>query len=201
MNGPRQWRWMLVLACAVPALAPAQADAAQTRRDALRAERAAARQAERQANRIERAAAAQTDPVARRALLESRLREALGQVVKERLNLDDAQTTRLMSVNQRFNDDRMRLFRDEVRIRRDLRQAIAGGASETSPQTGQLLDQLLDIQRQRVESQQREQQALAEFLTPEQRARYLTMMDQLRRRVQARLQENAAAGPPTPPLE
>jgi Spy/CpxP family protein refolding chaperone len=178
----------------------AQADATRAERQAQRqAERAAERQAVRQAQASERAAAGQdeADPVARRALLESRLREALGQVVRRRLNLDDAQTTRLMGVNQRFNDERMRLFRDEVRIRRDLRRAVAAGGGDNSPQTAQLLDQLLDIQRQRVETQQKEQQALAEFLTPEQRARYLSMMDELRRRVQSRLQETAPL--PTPP--
>jgi Spy/CpxP family protein refolding chaperone len=45
---------------------------------------------------------------------------------------------------------------------------------------------LLDVQRQRLELQQKEQTELSEFLTPEQRARYIGMMEQLRRRIQAR---------------
>jgi Spy/CpxP family protein refolding chaperone len=73
-----------------------------------------------------------------------------------------------------------------LRIRRDLRQAIAIGESARSPETGRLLDGLLDVQRQRLELQQKEQTELSEFLTPEQRARYIGMMEQLRRRIQAR---------------
>lgn len=188
----RGWLLLSLGTLLLPALGTAQTDAARARREAVRAERQAARE-ERPGSQ------GPADPVARRALLENRLREALGQVVRQRLNLDDAQATRLMAVNQRFNDERMRLFREELRLRRDLRRTMAAGGAENSPQTAQLLDNLLDIQRQRVETQQKEQQALAEFLTPEQRARYLAMMEELRRRVQARLAESAPPSATPPP--
>jgi hypothetical protein len=124
--------------------------------------------------------------LAERERLEGALRIALARAVRERLSLSDQQATRLMEVNRRFGDDRLRLTRDELRIRRDLRQAIAIGESARSPETGRLLDGLLDVQRQRLELQQKEQTELSEFLTPEQRARYIGMMEQLRRRIQAR---------------
>jgi hypothetical protein len=124
--------------------------------------------------------------LAERERLEGALRVALARAVRERLSLSDQQATRLMDVNRRFGEDRLRLTREELRIRRDLRQAIATGDSARSPETGRLLDGLLDVQRQRLELQQKEQTELSEFLTPEQRARYIGMMEQLRRRIQAR---------------
>lgn len=146
--------------------------------------------AAREAARARREAIATQPPrsgaLAERERLEGALRIALARAVRERLSLSDQQATRLMEVNRRFGDDRLRLTRDELRIRRDLRQAIAIGESARSPETGRLLDGLLDVQRQRLELQQKEQTELSEFLTPEQRARYIGMMEQLRRRIQAR---------------
>lgn len=178
----RQWALAAMLLAVWPAVGQAQ-DAA-TAREAARARREARRDAR----------AAQTGDVqdrsagaaAERLRAEGALRAALARAVRERLNLTDQQATRLMEVNKRFGDDRLRLTRDELRIRRDLRQAIAAGDSTRSPETARLLDGLLDVQRQRLELQQKEQAELSEFLTPEQRARYLGMMEQLRRRIQAR---------------
>lgn len=132
----------------------------------------------------------------RRAQAEQALRETFARTVKERLALTDEQATRLQEVNRRFSEDRLSLVREEFRLRRELRRALAGGGDSTrAPGTEALLDGLLDIQRRRLEVQQREQQALAEFLTPVQRARYLALQEQLRRRVQARL-DSARDGAP-----
>ena len=135
----------------------------------------------------------------RRARAEQGLREAFARQVRVRLALTDDQATRLQEVNRRFADERLRILRDEFRVRRELRRSLGGVDSSRSPETGRLLDDLLDLQRQRLDVQQREQQALAEFLTPEQRARYLAMMEELRRRVQARVDSgrpDRRGGPP-----
>ncbi|MES3033011.1 MAG: hypothetical protein V4813_03325 [Gemmatimonadota bacterium] len=165
----------------LPQLVEGQGNAAA--REAARARRDARREAVLQgADQPGRNNAA----MAERVRVENTLREALARAVRQRLNLTDPQATRLMEVNRRFSEDRIKLARDEMRIRRDLRQSIAGGDSSRSPETARLLDDLLDTQRQRLELQQKEQAALSEFLTPEQRARYIAMMEQLRRRIQAR---------------
>ncbi len=135
----------------------------------------------------------------RRARVEQGLREAFARQVRERLALTDEQATRLQEVNRRFADERMRVLREEFRTRRELRRSLGGGDSMRSPETARLLDDLLSYQRQRLDIQQREQQALAEFLTPEQRARYLAMTEELRRRVQARVdstRDGRRRGPP-----
>ena len=176
----------LCVAITVPSFAAAQ-DAATTR-EAIRARRQARRDARAEQNPEERSKA-----FAERQRVENALREALAQAVRQRLNLSDPQATRLMDVNRKFSEDRLRIVREEIRIRRDLRLSLDGRDSSRSPETARLLDDLLDTQRQRLDLQQREQTALSEFLTPEQRARYIAMMEQLRRRIQQRA-DSARAG-------
>ena len=185
--------WGIALAAiALLTIAPRlHAQDAVTGREAIRARREARREAAAQQTPDERNKA-----LAERQRLEGSLREALASAVKQRLNLSDQQASRLMDVNRKFGEDRIKIARDEIRIRRELRQSISGGDSTRSPATARLLDELLDAQRQRLESQQKEQNALSEFLTPEQRARYLAMMEQLRRRIQMRADSVRAFGEP-----
>jgi hypothetical protein len=189
-------RWVAVCTVALCVTAShAVAQDAGAAREAARERQAARREAaglppiDRDQIRLDRA-------MAERLRAEGALREALGQVVRQRLNLNDQQATRLMDVNRRFGEDRLRIVRDEIRIRRELRTVMAGSDTVRSPNTARLLDQLMEAQRQRLDVQQKEQQALSEFLTPEQRARYLAMMDQLRRRIQMRADSSRAAGAP-----
>lgn len=179
-----------MLAAMAPGLAAAQDGT--TARDAIRARR----EARREANAAAQNPDERNKALAERMRVEGSLREALAQAVKQRLNLNDQQATRLMDVNRKFGEDRLRIARDEIRIRRDLRQSISGRDSSRSPETARLLDELLDTQRQRLDLQQKEQAALSEFLTPEQRARYIAMMEQLRRRIQLRADSARAAGGP-----
>jgi len=138
----------------------------------------------------ERREAAQDDQegptLADRRRAERALRTALARTVRQRLNLTDVQATQLVEVNRRFAGERLQLAGEEMQIRRDLRFAVASGDSSRSSDTARLLDSLLGIQRRHVDVRQREQTALSEFLTPEQRARYIGMMEQLRRRIQVR---------------
>lgn len=192
MTGRLSRRVLIALgvAIALPSLAAAQDNG--TVREQLRARRQARREARAEQNPDDRNKA-----LAERQRVENTLREALAQAVRQRLNLNDQQATRLMEVNRRFSEDRIRVARDEIRIRRDLRLSLNGRDSSRSPETGRLLDELLDTQRQRLDVQQREQAALSEFLTPEQRARYIGMMEQLRRRIQQRADSaRAIADPP-----
>lgn len=183
---------LVLAAIAVSIAAPLlHAQEAVTAREAMRARREARREAIAQQAPEER-----NKVLAERQRVESSLREALALAVRQRLNLNDQQATRLMDVNRKFSGDRIRVARDEIRIRRELRQSINGGDSTRSLATARLLDELLDAQRQRLDLQQKEQNVLSEFLTPEQRARYLAMMEQLRRRIQLRADSARSAGDP-----
>ena len=89
-----------MLAAIVPALAVAQD--ATTARDAMRARREARREANASAQNPDE----RNKALAERMRVEGSLREALAQAVKQRLNLNDQQATRLMDVNRKFGEDR-----------------------------------------------------------------------------------------------
>lgn len=161
---------------------------AGTVRDAIRAQRQAAREARGTDDAADLQVRSKT-AIAERLRVENQLRLALAKAVRERLHLTDQQATRLMEVNRRFSDDRLIVARDEMRLRRELRLAVASGDQARSPETARLLDGLLELQRRRLDVQEKEQEELSVFLTPEQRARYIAMMEQLRRRIQARAAE------------
>ena len=57
-----------------------------------------------------------------------------------------------------------------------------------------MLDQLVDVQRQRLEIFAREQRELAQFLTPVQRAKYATLQEGLRKKVEQLRQQQQENG-------
>ena len=116
--------------------------------------------------------------------LEQQFQERLAQVVRRRLNLNDSQMQQLANVNRRYERERMMLLRDERRARQALRTEVLAGDSANQSKVGELLDQLLRIQRQRLDITEREQRDLAAFMTPTQRAQYFGIQDQLRRRLE-----------------
>ncbi len=123
-------------------------------------------------------------PNARRAQLEQRLRERTGEVVQRRLGLSADQMTRLQSVNRQFEQQRTQLLQRERETRQSLRAEMLVGDSANQAKVGQLLDQSLQLQRQRIELLQEEQRELSRFLTPVQRAGYLGLQNELRKRAQ-----------------
>jgi hypothetical protein len=137
--------------------------------------------------------------------LERQFRERLAEIVKRRLNLNDSQMQRLGQVNDRMERDRMRLLREERMARQALRAEVLAGDSADQPKVDRLINQLLGIQRQRLDLAEREQRELSGFMTPRQRAMYFGIQDQLRQRVeelrQQRQQRRAGAGlgPRRPP--
>jgi Spy/CpxP family protein refolding chaperone len=134
--------------------------------------------------------------------LERQFRERLAEVVRRRLNLDDAQMRQLGEVNNRFERDRMILLRDERRVRQSLRAEVLAGDSANQSKVSGLLDQALKIQQRRLELTAEEQRELSAFMTPVQRAKYFAIQDDLRRRMeelrqnrQERQRRTGALGP------
>ena len=131
--------------------------------------------------------------------LELQFRQQLAQVVKRRLNLNDGQMRQLGQTNDKFERERMRLLRDERRVRQALRAEVLAGDSADQTKVGSLIDEQLRIQRQRLDLTENEQKELAGFMTPLQRAQYFGIQDQLRRRMeemreQRQQQRRGAAG-------
>ena len=116
--------------------------------------------------------------------IERQFRERLAEVVRKRLNLNESQMQRLGQVNDRFERERMLLLREERRARQALRaEVLAGDAADDSKVAG-LLDQVIKIQRRRLDITESEQRELAQFMTATQRAKYFGIQDELRQRLE-----------------
>jgi hypothetical protein len=125
--------------------------------------------------------------VQNRAQREQALRVNLARQLKERLQLTDDQMTKLMAVNQRLDGARRELFDRERATRNSLRTELslpdAQGTQVREARVGELLDQLIRLQQERLGLVEREQVELKSFLTNVQRARYQAFTDQLQRRM------------------
>ncbi len=138
--------------------------------------------------RQERSSAAERDS------LEARVRERMGRMLKEQLGLDDEQVRRLQATNRRFEGQRRALFEQERDARGALRRELQRGDSTRQDRVSTLLDQLMQLQRQRFDLVEAEQKELATFLTPVQRARLYGIEEQMRRRMDE-MRERRAPGP------
>jgi protein CpxP len=120
----------------------------------------------------------------RRAALENQVRQRIAAVVKERLQLSDAQAQQLQEAEGRFELRRRDLLQREMRVRRDLRQQLSPGVAADQQRVASLLDQIMAVHRERVAITEQEQRDLARFLTPVQRAKYLGLQGELRSRIE-----------------
>lgn len=139
-------------------------------------------------------------PAGRQAL-EQRVRQRMAAVVQQRLGLSADQMRRLGEVNRDMESQRRLLQEQERDVRVGLRAEVVRGDSANQDRVARFLDQLIDVQRRRIELLSREQRALAGFMTPVQRAQYLAIQDQVRRRMEemrGRPGRGARRGPPMP---
>jgi protein CpxP len=119
-----------------------------------------------------------------RAALEQQFRERTARLTQERLGLTDAQLRRLEQTNARFAPQLRQLVTQERDIRRQLRQEMMAGNSANQQHVGELLDASIRLQKQRIAIVESEQKDLAGFLTPVQRARYIALQAQFRKRAE-----------------
>jgi Spy/CpxP family protein refolding chaperone len=134
-----------------------------------------------------------------RAQLETRLREAWQATLRRELRLNDAQERQLHETMRTFEGQRRALLRDERRTRIALREELQRPEGPRDAQVGGLIDTLLALQERRVRLARAEQDDLARFLAPVQRARYLALHENLRRRMAGRAAEGRRPGGPPPP--
>jgi Spy/CpxP family protein refolding chaperone len=125
----------------------------------------------------------QTDAGPRRQALENSFRQRSEQIVRQRLNLNDDQVTRLRAVNANIGGQRNALVQQERAVRSDLRDEMAKGGAADQGRVAQLMAQARDLQAKRFALQQTEQQQLSGFLTPVQVAQYVGLQAQIRQRM------------------
>jgi Spy/CpxP family protein refolding chaperone len=124
-----------------------------------------------------------------RAQLEQRFREQAAKLIQQRLALTDKQMGQLQQTNQKFGPQMTQLASQERETRRQLRAEMQS-ASPNQSHVSDLLDTSLRFQKQRLSIVEAEQNELATFLTPLQRARYLALQAQFRNRAQELAREN-----------
>ena len=129
---------------------------------------------------------------------EQRLRQRVAAIVREQLGLDEAQVRQLRETSARYEGERRQLALRDRELRQQLRDELQGGASANQDRVSRALDRMLEVQRTRVDIVEREQRDLAKFLTPVQRAKYLVLQDQLRRRLEEFRREREAGAVPGP---
>jgi periplasmic protein CpxP/Spy len=145
---------------------------------------------------------AAADDSGSRARLESEIRRGFARAVKQRVGLTDAQITRLVPVTQRYEQQRRQLQMRERDTRVTLRNLMTGSQTPDSAQVDRLLKTLVDIPKERAALLEAEQRDLATIMSPVQRARFMAMQDQIRRRLEQMRQRRAPmfdGGPPGPP--
>jgi hypothetical protein len=115
--------------------------------------------------------------------------------VQQRLGLNAEQMRRLGELNRDIEPERRQLNEQERDARIALRGAMAFGDSADQDRVARSVDQLIDVQRRRIDLLSREQRALAAFMTPIQRARYLVFQDQVHRRMEDMRGRRRGRGP------
>ncbi len=123
--------------------------------------------------------------------LETRVRERIAVVAKERLRLTDDQLRRLQAVNSSFEPRRRALATEERDARVVLRAELARNERADNARVDDALKRLFRVQRQRLDLAEQEQAELSKFMQPAQRAGYLALQDQIRRRVDQMRREPA----------
>jgi periplasmic protein CpxP/Spy len=132
---------------------------------------------------------------ARRAELEQQVRQRMGRMLRERVGLTDEQFQRVVEVNRGFEARRRTLVEQERDVRIGLRQEVLLEDKADQERVARLLEQAVEVQRRRLQLLEEEQRALAQFLTPVQRAKYMAVQEQIHRAVEEMRRPGAARAP------
>ena len=136
------------------------------------------------APRVVHAQGATAAPTGNRAALEQQFKERTAKLAQQRLGLTDAQLARLEQTNARFAPQLRQLSAQERDVRWQLRQEMMAGNSANQQHVSDLLNSSIQLQKQRIAIVESEQKELAGFLTPIQRARYVALQTQFRKRAE-----------------
>jgi protein CpxP len=128
-----------------------------------------------------------------RPALEQQFRERLAKLAQTRIGLTDAQMAQLEQSTGRYAPQLNQLAAQERETRRQLRVELMS-PQPNQQRVGDLLDASLRLQQQRLNLVQSEQKDLARFMTPVQRARYIALQQQFRRRTQELAGERGQRG-------
>lgn len=116
--------------------------------------------------------------------LQARVRQRLAAITQQRLALTDDQMRQLTAVNASYEQRRRELVSKERDARVVIRGELQRGKLADEKRVDSALADLFRVQRARIDLAEQEQGELAKFLQPSQRAGYLALQEQVRRRVE-----------------
>jgi Spy/CpxP family protein refolding chaperone len=111
------------------------------------------------------------------------LQRRVAEVVQRTLGATDEQMRKLGEVNRKYQVERKALNQKDRDARQEIRAEVLRDTLADQDKVSRMLDQLVEVQRQRLDVFVHEQHDLAGFLTPVQRAKYATLQEGLRKKV------------------
>jgi hypothetical protein len=126
--------------------------------------------------------AARNDTAEARALRD-RIEAAFSERVQENLNLTTEQSTKLRATQERYSTRRRTLMQQQQERRRAIDDQMQPGIAANQDSLRKLLDAQRSGRAELVKIEQDEDQEMAGYLTPVQRARYQQMRGRLMQRV------------------
>lgn len=114
----------------------------------------------------------------------NRADEFIDKIMREKLQLTDEQSVKLRALGKKIDVDRMALRKEEREFRESLRQELLPGVTPNDSKITDLMNRWPQLERKRIELQEREQKEMASFLKPAQRARFFALQDEMRRMMQ-----------------
>ncbi len=134
------------------------------------------------------------EATANRPELEQQFRQRVAKLAQNRIGLTDGQMAQLEQSNARFAPQFNQVAAEERETRRQLRAEMTSGDQPNQQHVSDLLDKSVLLQKQRIAIVENEQRDLARFMTPVQRARYIALQQQFRRRAQELARQNDGKG-------
>lgn len=128
--------------------------------------------------------AAQQAPDSTQRPAVQQLQRRVLEVVQRTLGATDDQMRQLVAVNRKYEGERRALNQRDREARQSIRAEVLRDSLADEDKVARMLDELVDVQRHRLDVFAREQHDLAGFLTPVQRAKYATLQDRLRKKVE-----------------
>ena len=120
-----------------------------------------------------------------RQALQQRVRQAFAGVVRRQLNLSAPQMQTLQRTDQKYEQQRRAIVRDERDARLNLAAAMQDSTGHPDQdKIAQYLDELVRGQRRRAELLEAEQKEFSTFLSPLQRAQYFALKERLGKKLQ-----------------
>ena len=122
------------------------------------------------------------------------LQRRIAEAVQRTLGATDEQMRQLGEVNRKYQAERKDLNQEDREARQAIRAEVLRDSQADQDKVSRMLDELVDVQRQRLDIFAREQRDLARFLTPVQRAKYATLQEGLRKKVDSLRQQRQENG-------